>query len=206
MSDRQGTPERGHDDSGTDLTTIAFTIAEEALDEATETITAAREATDGEFADDLETIDDHVEHIEDAIDTAEDQGGSTHLSEVAATLDYAQSLTEIIRTETSASEVTDLANALEAVEEQFEDVVLPKTTFFATVDRIPNLYQQQEVPAQRLKNDGDISEEPSDYTLYAVPTASSDIADREEEFSNNEKADVDKWDHFLTEKDEGGVV
>jgi hypothetical protein len=188
---------------------LDFKTIEDVIDIGQSYLDDAEDAVGDVLCEDLDDLDDKLELIEDAVDDAQDDQGDNPLGPVPAVIDYTQTLFDIIRDETEIEAIADAAETVETVEEHFEDVDVTQTKWYADVNGIPVLFNNQEVSPARLIEAGDIDDDHNveDYTLHILPTRSAELDESDMTVAHDSPPlDLDEYRHFATEKSDGGVV
>lgn len=187
---------------------LAFDRIEDALSVVLTDLEEAEDGVPDAFEEDADDIEDHVRQIRGAIDDAQDEERANPLGPVPAYMDYAQTLADILEDETGSAAFDRISDGLEDVEDYFTGVKFSPTKWYADVNGIPDIYDDQEVSPTTLKRQGSIDGDPDDYTLYGLPTRSADIDESNVTIppEDDEPVDLDEIRHFKTEKEHGGVV
>lgn len=181
---------------------------EEAIDVTRDHLEEAREEAPDALEDDIADIVSDLDDIDNAVDDAQDDEGNNPLGIVPATLDYVQAIADNLAEQADVDALDDVEDDLEAVEELFDGLNITQSLWFATVNEIPALFDEQNVGPNALKKKGNVDGSPTDYSLHILPTST---ADHDENIGkipsdDNDPVDLKEYTHFSTEKEHGGVV
>jgi len=190
--------------------TINHDLAENAIDTAQDHAEEAEDELPDSFEADLEDIEDNIEDVEDAVDDHQDGEGTNPLGPVPAKVNYLQHVVENLEDQTGSEAIAALDEDLERIEELVVDGAITQTLWYASVNDIPGLHDEQEVSPAALKKQGDVDGNPNEHKLHALATPTDGIEDAEETIPSDDNDPVDleedRYTHFVTEKARGGVV
>lgn len=197
---------QGHDAQVSDQ--LEKELFQAALEETRDNLADARTQAPGVPDADFDDIDGRLAELADDADEAEDTGNPHILGAAPAQLDYVQSVTKNLQAQTDDNDALEaVEQSLEGAEEALDREYIIKSAWFAEVDDTPAVYNSAEQTARTLKQQGDIDGQTDDFTLHVVPSSDSDVDDAVAEYpEDNDTVDLGKYDFFLTEKADGGVV
>lgn len=193
-----------------DQLSIDHDLAENAIDTAQDHIEEAEDELPDSYYPDLDDVEDRLDTVDNAVDDHQDGEGDNPLGPVPATLNYLQHVVENLEDQIYTDGIAALDEDLERIEELVVDDAITQTKWYASVNDIPGLYDEQEVAPAALKKQGGVDGNPNDHKLHALATPTDDIPDAVKTLpgDDNDPVDLseDRYTHFATEKTDGGVV